>query len=78
MNIAMMRETNMYLRPGLTFTPPESFPSGQFGGIYALIGGMLSETEASWALIRRCCWDEMTRFCCHGHKIRRTEMVGRP
>jgi len=24
----------------LTFTPPESAPSGQFWGIYALIGGV--------------------------------------
>jgi len=24
----------------LTLTPPESFPSGQFWGIYALIGGV--------------------------------------
>ena len=24
----------------LTFTPPESFPSSQFWGIYALIGGV--------------------------------------
>jgi len=24
----------------LTITPPESFPSGQFWGIYALIGGV--------------------------------------
>jgi len=24
----------------LTFTPPESFPSGQFWGIYASIGGV--------------------------------------
>ena len=33
---------NVFLPSGntLTFTPPESFPSGQFWGIYALIGGV--------------------------------------
>ena len=28
----------------LTFTPPESFTSGQFWGIYALIGGVTVNT----------------------------------
>ena len=32
----------------LTFTPPESAPSGQFWGIYALIGGVRVNKQTDW------------------------------
>jgi len=44
---------NLAYAHALTFTPPESAPSGQFWGIYALIGGVRAKVSHLSMLMRK-------------------------